>query len=96
MFKREDEMKFSNQEFALLQATRYSEHAQSASQLAQNAEATDVQDTLDCLVKKDILQSFEGYTTTDGKLETVYGYADNDLAQQIYCEIHDVPPLPRR
>ncbi len=72
----------TQQELAILLATRCSDYAQSESQLARNVETPSVQDTLDTIVEKGILQPFEGYTT-DGRLSTLYGYSDNDYAQAV-------------
>jgi hypothetical protein len=83
-------MKLTDQEMAILLATRESENAQTAHDLAQRAECRDsqAQETIDGLVRQSILRQIESYDD-----RVVYGYGMSDLAQAVYCEIHQVPPI---
>lgn len=79
-----------DKELAVLEATTYSEFALTADQLAQNAEAYNVRPALSSLVEKGILTPFEGWPPNEDAIDIVYGYADNDTAQQVYEEIHNL------
>lgn len=80
-------MQFTDEEYAILLATRESENAQNLVELAQRVEAPLqlVADNVDSLVAKGILEAVDCF---DG---IRYGYAANDVAQQVYCEVHRLP-----
>jgi predicted transcriptional regulator len=75
----------TEQELAVLLATRESENAQGLEQLAQAVESDQcgVQQVLASLVARDILEPLEQY---DGS--QVYGYTAAPWSQAIYEEIH--------
>lgn len=74
----------TDQEIALLLATRTSENALSLPALAATVSTSidNAANTLALLTEKGILRPIESY---DG---IVYGYADNDAAQAVYKGIH--------
>lgn len=74
----------TDQEIALLLATRTSENAMSLPELAATAETgiDNAANTLASLTAKNILRPIESFNGI------VYGYADNDAAQQVYSTIH--------
>ena len=77
---------FTGGEIAILLATRESENCQSLVELSQRVEASlqSVAENVDCLVEKGILEEVDCF---DG---IRYGYAGNDVAQRVYCEVHQV------
>lgn len=83
-------IKLTDQEMAILLATRESENAQTAHDLAQRAECRDsqAQETIDGLVAQDILRPIKSYDD-----RVVYGYGMSGLAESVYCKIHQVPPI---
>lgn len=70
----------SDQEVAVMLATKTSPYCQSAEEIAQVAETDDVSDILQSLCEKGILKGFEGWTAGD-ELKIVYMYGD--AAQEI-------------
>lgn len=77
-------MQLTNEEYAILLATRESENAQSLTELAQRVEAPVqlVAGNVDRLVAKGILEAVDCF---DG---IRYGYAVSDVAQRVYCDVH--------
>ncbi len=80
-------MQLTNEEYAILLATRESENAQSLTELAQRVEAPVqlVAGNVDRLVAKGILEEVDCF---DG---IRYGYADTAVAQQVYREVYRLP-----
>lgn len=80
-------MQLTDEEYAILLATRESENAQSLVELAQRVEAPvqSVAKNVDGLVAKGILEEVDSF---DG---IRYGYAANEVAQRVYCEVHRLP-----
>lgn len=78
-------VELSNQELAVLLATRESENAQSVAELAGHTEQypEDIMPALDGLVERDILAPIEAWHGG-----TVYIYTDTPISESIYCEIH--------
>lgn len=76
----------SNQELALLQATKASENAQTLQELATNAETYPAQATtaISSLVQRGILEPYE----QEWNGTTRYMYAGNDYAQAVYDELY--------
>ena len=76
----------SDQELALLQATKASENAQTADELATNAETYPAlaEPALASLVQRDILEPYE----QDWDNTTHYMYAGNDYAQAVYDALY--------
>lgn len=74
----------TNREIAILQATKASENALTAEELAQNAEAPleSAKQTLGLLTERNILKC------VDWPDVPVYCFPDNDDAQQVYDELH--------
>jgi hypothetical protein len=72
-------------EVAILQATKASDNAQTATQLAANAEAplAQAQDTIALLTARNILTRLEQWDYS-----IAYGFGDNDYAQAIYDELY--------
>lgn len=77
----------SDQEIAILQATKASESAMTVEELARNAETSvgNAQKTLDLLVAKKILQP--DYQEWDGTIHYYFPW-DSDYAQAVYDEIY--------
>jgi predicted transcriptional regulator len=77
-------MELADGEIAILLATRESENCQSLVELSQRVEAPiqNVATQVDSLVARGILEEVDCF---DG---IRYGYAGNDIAQQIYREVH--------
>lgn len=80
-------MELTDEEMAILLATRESENCQSLVELAQRVEAPvqSVAGNVDGLVARGILEAVDCF---DG---IRYGYADTAVAQQVYCEVHRLP-----
>jgi hypothetical protein len=76
----------TNQEIAILQATKASEKAQTAEELATNAEIYPAQATpaISSLVQRSILESYE--QEWDSTMR--YMYAGNDYAQAVYDALY--------
>jgi hypothetical protein len=75
----------SNQEIAILQATKASYYGMSATDLALYAETNvaSAQETLAILAEKEILVPYEEY---DGTI--CYCFPDNEISQTVYDELY--------
>jgi hypothetical protein len=82
--------KITQAEHGILYATRASDKAQSAQELAKRASRNLQQTTraINNLIGMQILEPIESW---DGR--TIFGYQANGFAQAVYCEIHQVPPI---
>lgn len=77
--------RLSNQEIAILLATKASENAQTLQELAMNVEIypESVKPVLALLARKGILEPYKDW---DGTIR--YLYPDNDYAQSVYNELY--------
>lgn len=83
-------VQFTQTEMTLLYATICSENAQTFESLRKHARADKAPAirAINKLIVKGILKPIESYDD-----RTLFGFAEGDLAQAVYCEIYQVPPI---
>lgn len=80
----------TQRELSILYATKASQNAQTAHELAQRSRASlrEASKAINGLIRKNIMKSIESF---DNRF--VFGFGESDLAQAVYCEIYQVPPI---
>lgn len=82
--------RITTEELGILYATKASVNAQSLQELAKRSRHTlkKAEEAINKLVMRGILRSIESYND-----RIIFGYGESDIAQRVYCEIHDVKPI---